>query len=121
MTALVDAEGFEMPLSDDGNPLFRAEFVVMNNTKSDEMEPERAELWVHMPEYFEGSGMDVKHFAYDSLGLLHVNLDDVISNFMENYCYAYGEMTEAKYLRDKLLSMANKLSSWIDAEELISQ
>jgi len=110
-----------MPKSDEGTPLFWTEFVVMNNLKSEEMEPNGAELWVHMPEYFEGSGMDVDHFVYDSLGLLHVKLDDVISNFIENYGYAYDEMTEAKYLRDKLLDMANKLSNWIDAEEVVSQ
>ena len=116
MAALLDSEHIDMPMYRN-EPILRAKLWVTNSLKSPDYLPDAAEVWVNVPEYFKGVTFDGKEIEYDSCGLLYANLIQMTDEFIEDYNIMYDNLSEAKFLRDNLLLMVDKLNKFIDQED----
>lgn len=119
MAALIDTENYVMPLDENGKPIFTANFNVTHDWKKEGAPPRTSEISISVPAYFTGITLDGKQFEYDSCGYLYIALEHLLDDFIESYDFGYDTIEEAKFLRDSLQGMIDKLDAFIKKEEAV--
>jgi hypothetical protein len=119
MAAICDSEDYVMPVDEKGKPIFTASLSVMHDWKKEGSPPKTSEISINVPAYFSGITLDGKEFEYDSCGCLYIPLNLLIDDFIESYDYGYDTTEEARFLRDSLQAMIDKLDAFIKKEEAV--
>ena len=119
MAAIYDSEDYVMPVDENGEPIFTANFSVTHDWKKEGAPPKTSEISINVPMFFSGITFEENPFEYDSCGCLYISLEDLMDDFIKWYGYGHDTTEEARFLRDSLQGMTDKLDAFIKKEQAV--